>query len=274
MSRTGRRTAKLVLAAVLLFTLTPLVFGLLGDVDDDGQITTADAQMVLETVVGIRTLSPTEEAAADVDGNGAVDVADAQWIAQFASGAVTAFPERLPQHSGPIAASRKGDRVAVVDPDGGTVVFLATAGDTVEAMVDVGREPTSVAFSRDGRTAFVTVARDRSVAVVDVAAGAVVGAIDVGVEPFGIVIDFRGSRAYVSNAASGTVSVIDVASRAVVGTVPVASQPQGLATTADSSKVYVTHLKPGETELTMQEIEESSTRIPPRMLQNNQVFEF
>jgi len=40
------------------------------------------------------------------------------------------------------------------------------------------------------------------------------------------------------------------------------------------AQVYVTHLKPGETELTMQEIEESSGRLQPRMLQNNQVFEF
>jgi ribonuclease BN (tRNA processing enzyme) len=40
------------------------------------------------------------------------------------------------------------------------------------------------------------------------------------------------------------------------------------------AEIYVTHLKPGETELTMQEIEESSGRIQPRMLQNNQVFEF
>ena len=40
------------------------------------------------------------------------------------------------------------------------------------------------------------------------------------------------------------------------------------------AEIYVTHLKPGETELTMQEIEESSGRLRPRMLQNNQVFEF
>ena len=40
------------------------------------------------------------------------------------------------------------------------------------------------------------------------------------------------------------------------------------------AEVYVTHLKPGETELTMQEIEESSRRVQPRMLQNTQVFEF
>jgi len=40
------------------------------------------------------------------------------------------------------------------------------------------------------------------------------------------------------------------------------------------AEIYVTHLKPGETELTMQEIEESSGRLQPRKLQNNQVFEF
>jgi ribonuclease BN (tRNA processing enzyme) len=47
-----------------------------------------------------------------------------------------------------------------------------------------------------------------------------------------------------------------------------------LAKFARDAEVYVTHLKPGETELTMQEIEESSGRLQPRMLQNNQVFEF
>jgi len=38
--------------------------------------------------------------------------------------------------------------------------------------------------------------------------------------------------------------------------------------------VYVTHLKPGEIELTMQEIEECAGDFRPRMLQNNQVFDF
>ena len=38
--------------------------------------------------------------------------------------------------------------------------------------------------------------------------------------------------------------------------------------------IYVTHLKPGEIELTMQEIEECAGQYRPRMLQNNQVFDF
>lgn len=37
--------------------------------------------------------------------------------------------------------------------------------------------------------------------------------------------------------------------------------------------IFITHLKPGQIELTMQEIEDSIGEFKPRMLQNNQVFE-
>lgn len=40
------------------------------------------------------------------------------------------------------------------------------------------------------------------------------------------------------------------------------------------AEVYITHLKPSEIELTMQEIEELSGDLRPRLLQNNHVFEF
>jgi ribonuclease BN (tRNA processing enzyme) len=40
------------------------------------------------------------------------------------------------------------------------------------------------------------------------------------------------------------------------------------------AEVYITHLKPAEIELTMQEIEELSGKLQPRLLQNNHVFEF
>lgn len=39
-------------------------------------------------------------------------------------------------------------------------------------------------------------------------------------------------------------------------------------------EIYITHLKPGEIELTMQEIEECAGQYRPHMLQNNQVFDF
>jgi len=40
-----------------------------------------------------------------------------------------------------------------------------------------------------------------------------------------------------------------------------------------TAEIYITHLKPGEIELTMQEIEECAGGFRPRMLQNNQTFE-
>ncbi len=39
-------------------------------------------------------------------------------------------------------------------------------------------------------------------------------------------------------------------------------------------KIYITHLKPGEIELTMQEVSECVKKFVPRMLQNGQMFEF
>ena len=47
-----------------------------------------------------------------------------------------------------------------------------------------------------------------------------------------------------------------------------------LSKLARTAEIYVTHLKPGEIELTMLEIEECAGQFGPRMLQNNQVFEF
>lgn len=39
-------------------------------------------------------------------------------------------------------------------------------------------------------------------------------------------------------------------------------------------EIYITHLKPGEIELTMQEISECVRGVAPKMLQNGQMFEF
>lgn len=40
------------------------------------------------------------------------------------------------------------------------------------------------------------------------------------------------------------------------------------------AEIYITHLKPGEVELTMSEIESCVNRLQPKMLLNNQEFEF
>lgn len=40
------------------------------------------------------------------------------------------------------------------------------------------------------------------------------------------------------------------------------------------AEIYITHLKPGQSELTMCEIEAALSRFAPRMLENDQIFEF
>lgn len=47
-----------------------------------------------------------------------------------------------------------------------------------------------------------------------------------------------------------------------------------LAKLDKSAEVFVTHLKPGHIEETMREIEEVAAAYRPRMLQNNQIFDF
>lgn len=46
-----------------------------------------------------------------------------------------------------------------------------------------------------------------------------------------------------------------------------------LARLERDAEIYITHLKPGQVELIMQEIEDGVGELKPRMLQNNQVFE-
>lgn len=47
-----------------------------------------------------------------------------------------------------------------------------------------------------------------------------------------------------------------------------------LANLQREAEIFITHLKPGQSELMMQEILDAVGELKPRMLQNNQVFEF
>ena len=47
-----------------------------------------------------------------------------------------------------------------------------------------------------------------------------------------------------------------------------------LAKLKTPAQIYVTHLKPGHIEETMREIEEQAAAFSPKMLQNNQIFDF
>lgn len=66
--------------------------GSYGDLDNDGYVTEADANMIASYTVGNITLTPEQLKRADVDGNGTVDMGDAMRIAQYVAGTIDTFP--------------------------------------------------------------------------------------------------------------------------------------------------------------------------------------
>ena len=65
---------------------------LYGDANCDGVITSADAALILRSVVGLSALTPRGALQADVDGDLAVTAADAAAILRYVVGLITAFP--------------------------------------------------------------------------------------------------------------------------------------------------------------------------------------
>jgi hypothetical protein len=65
---------------------------LLGDVSENGSISAFDASLILQYVVDLITLEPTQLSAADVSGNGTVSAMDASYILQYVVGIISGFP--------------------------------------------------------------------------------------------------------------------------------------------------------------------------------------
>lgn len=67
-----------------------------GDVNLDGQVTVADATLLLRWILGLTDLTPQQLAAADVNGAAGVKLADVTLILRKAIGLITAFPTGSP----------------------------------------------------------------------------------------------------------------------------------------------------------------------------------
>ena len=69
---------------------TPLI--LYGDTDRDGKISSSDALLVLQNVVGLADFDEQTGIIADVDGDGSISSSDALLILQKTVGLIDAFP--------------------------------------------------------------------------------------------------------------------------------------------------------------------------------------
>ncbi len=107
--------------------------------------------------------------------------------------------------------------------------MIDTASNTVVAMVPVGRFPSWVAITPDGKHAYVANQGSTTVSVIETAGNTVVATVPVGLAPYGIAFTPDGKHVYVANISSNNVSVIDTASNTVVATLAVGTFPFGVA---------------------------------------------
>jgi YVTN family beta-propeller protein len=105
--------------------------------------------------------------------------------------------------------------------------------------IPVKGEPWGVAFTPDGKFAYVTLEDKDAIEVIATQTEQPVGQIPVGANPINVVFTPNGATAYVVNYEGNDVSVIDTLTRQVVGTIPVGAFPWGLAITPNGAKAFV-----------------------------------
>jgi YVTN family beta-propeller protein len=117
---------------------------------------------------------------------------------------------------------------------------LTVVTNTIE---NVGSIPVGLAFSPDGRKAYVVNGGENRVRVIDTETETVDDTlIRVGDQPQEIAINSAGTRAYVTNYGDGTVSVIDLETNTELTRIIVGGNPNGIAVRPGDAEVYVVNL--------------------------------
>ncbi len=111
----------------------------------------------------------------------------------------------------------------------GQLWVIDTRTDRAIARIPVGRRPTHVAVTPDGRVAFVTNAGEDSLTVIDASARRPVATVPVGAFPVGIALSPDGREAWVANLKGGTVSVVEVETRKEMAQIAVGRGPAQVA---------------------------------------------
>jgi len=90
-------------------------------------------------------------------------------------------------------------------------------------------QPVGIAFSRDGRRAFVALGRGNLVAEVDPETFRIVRSFATGQRAWQLALSPAQDRLYTANGLSGDVTIVDLAANRVMGTVTVGGRPWGVA---------------------------------------------
>ncbi len=137
-----------------------------------------------------------------------------------------------------IAISRAG-YVYVARGSAGTVSWSVLPQTDLSGTINVGSEPTSVAFDPSSARAYVANQLSRTVGIVTASAAQQTGAVQVSGDPFLVLVSGDGATVY-ATLNTNVLSVIDVSLGAEVALIPVGDAPNGLALHPTEPRLFVT----------------------------------
>ena len=135
--------------------------------------------------------------------------------------------------SSTVAVSDDGARVAMVNPEDGSLSVFDGTTNAQLSETPTGGTPSSVVLAADGKTAFVSNRADGTVVRVtglDTAAPAIDATAQVGAEPMALALSPTGSKLFVAEFAESRVSVIDTATMQIASTIAI-DRPRALIVT-------------------------------------------
>jgi YVTN family beta-propeller protein len=138
-----------------------------------------------------------------------------------------------PSRSSAIALSEDEARVAMVNPDDGSLSVFQTSDHARISKIATGGNPSSVVLAPDGKTAYVANRADGTVVRVsgiDGGTPAISATVTVGAEPSGLALSPSGGQLFVAEYAQSRVSVIDTATMKI-GTAIAIDRPRALLVT-------------------------------------------
>lgn len=104
-----------------------------------------------------------------------------------------------------------------------------------------GNDRERVAFTPDGRKAYVSEEVGATVGVIDVSRHEIVDTIaipGVGAKPMGVAVTHDGEQLLVTTGRGGLLAFVDIERDSVVATIPVGTRPWGVALSPDGTKAY------------------------------------
>ncbi len=152
-------------------------------------------------------------------------------------------PPELPTASSPIAVSRHGSHVWVVNPDSDTVGKIDTASGTLIKEIRVGDNPRTLALSRHHGLLRVYVANQDSDSISRIIFGIWVKNLDLphGSGPYGVALTPDGHTLLVTLERTHQLAFINPLTLTIEDVISVPQTPRGIAITAAGDKAYLSH---------------------------------